>query len=416
MRSLQFSHLPTGKINNDKKWGRHLSPPKIQARGAKLSRIVKETIKRIKSTPVIAGFLLFGLTISMLMISFATSFVAELMHQQEDKREHKPPHAFMFRLNLNSENRVPLEDLVQILGSVNKSTGIFVTNIMMSIDKANVDESFSVSAEWFAGDTGWSYPLAAGKYYTIDDIKKGSKVVLIGRNLEKYVEKRNSNRFIKISGEEYKVLGTVGFKEKKSLWDTRIFMPLTSLPELTKQTLEGGNVSLVMYNVRGETRGEIEKVGAKAREEYAKAEILNIAEIEEENVVAQVVVNPDILLIVGILSYIISVIYVINMVSFWIEKRSFEIGVRKAFGHTDFSIAALIFREMLGIAVLAFVLSLIIQTVLGIFVTDVMGYTVRLYIENIAIGLAAVILTAIITSTWPVMKSLKIQPVESMKL
>lgn len=104
------------------------------------------------------------------------------------------------------------------------------------------------------------------------------------------------------------------------------------------------------------------------------------------------------------------------MVSFWIEKRRFEIGIRKAFGYTNFSIATLIFKEMLGLSILGLVFALGIQTVLSLFVNELMGYTITLYLQNIIVGLITIIVTAILTSMWPVLKSLKIQPIESMKL
>ncbi|WP_054750392.1 ABC transporter permease [Ruminiclostridium josui] len=130
----------------------------------------------------------------------------------------------------------------------------------------------------------------------------------------------------------------------------------------------------------------------------------------------QMALNPDILLIISILGYIVSVVYAINMVSFWVEQRRYEIGVRKAFGHSNFTIALLIFQEMIGISSLAFIIGLIIQAILNLYINQIMGYTIILYIQNIIVGLVAIVLTAILTSVWPVLKSLKIQPVEAMKL
>lgn len=381
-------------------------------------RIIKTTWKRIKATPISASFLIFGLTLSMLMISIGTSYVAEIVNMQSNKMKSAPPNALMFSLNLNkdSQDNIPIEKITSILGNIDNSTGIFMTDLLLNIDNAGVDNYFSASAEWFYGDTKWHYPIYEGRYYTSNEIKSGAKVILVGSNIKKYVQEKDGQSFIKIFGEQYKVIGVVGFKGGKSLWDSRLFLPLTSLPKLASQTIEAGIGSFVIYNANGNTQGEIGKIELKAKEFYPKAAISNIKEIGSENMISNIASNLDMLLIIGILGYIVSLIYAVNMVSFWIEQRRYEIGVRKAFGHTNYSIASLIFQEMLGISLLALILGFIIQTILSFFTKEIMGYTMTLYIQNIFVGLVAIVFTAILTSVWPVLKSLKIQPVEAMKL
>ncbi|WP_054750394.1 ABC transporter permease [Ruminiclostridium josui] len=211
--------------------------------------IMITTFKRIKGAPVTACFLLFGLIISMLMISIGTSFVSEIVNIQSDKMESAPPNALMFILNLNSEDIVSIKDTTNILGSLEKGTGAFMNSMLFNIDNAGVDNYFEVSAEWFRGDTGWHYPLSQGRYYTPEEVQRGSKVVLIGKQIKKYVQKINGQSFVQIYGDKYKVIGTVGFKDKKSLWDSRVFMPLASLPKLaSSKYIESGNGSFVIYN------------------------------------------------------------------------------------------------------------------------------------------------------------------------
>jgi putative ABC transport system permease protein len=381
-------------------------------------KIIKITLKRIKGAPISACFLIFGLTLSMLMISICTSYVAEIINMQSNKIKSAPPNALMFSLNLNknSQDKIPIEKITNLLSNIDKRTGIFLTDLLLNIDNAGVDNYFSASAEWFHSDTGWHYPVYEGRYYSVNEIKSGAKVVLVGSNIKKYIQKKDGQSYIKIFGEQYKVIGVVGFKGGKSLWDSRLFLPMTSLPKLARQTIEAGIGSFVIYNANWKTPGEIEKIKLKSKEFYPKVTISDIKKIGSENMVSNIASNLDMLLIIGILGYIVSLIYAVNMVSFWIEQRRYEIGVRKAFGHTNFSIASLIFQEMLGISLLSLILGFIIQTILSAFTNEIMGYTTIMYIQNIIVGLVAIVLTAILTSVWPIIKSLKIQPIEAMKL
>lgn len=220
-------------------------------------KIMRITFKRIKSTPLTAVFLLFGLIIAILMVSICTSFMAELLSLQDTKSANKPPNALMFKFNLKTRERLTVEEINKLLGNMDKGSGIFKTDTLLNLDDADVDSYFTTSEEWFSDDTDWHYPIFEGRYYTTDEVHRGSKVALIGKNIKKYIKVENGQRFIKIFGERYEVIGTVGFKGEKSLWDARIFIPLTAVPKLSGGPESG---SYVIYNAHKDTQGEIERL------------------------------------------------------------------------------------------------------------------------------------------------------------
>ena len=47
------------------------------------------------------------------------------------------------------------------------------------------------------------------------------------------------------------------------------------------------------------------------------------------------VISPDKIYIIALVGYIVSMIYAVNIVIFWIEKRKYEIGLRKALGYKN---------------------------------------------------------------------------------
>ena len=117
----------------------------------------------------------------------------------------------------------------------------------------------------------------------------------------------------------------------------------------------------------------------------------------------------------GVLGYLVAIVYAINIVALWMEKRRKEMGVRKAFGYSNGSIAKLILCEMAGITFLGCVLGLGIQFLLKIFVSRIFDYDLTIYLSNVLISIGIVAVTTVLTSIWPIIKTMKIQPVEIVK-
>lgn len=123
----------------------------------------------------------------------------------------------------------------------------------------------------------------------------------------------------------------------------------------------------------------------------------------------------DKLILVAIIGYIITILFAINITAFWIDKRRYEISVRKAFGFTNGSIMKMIFKEMIGFAIISFIIAIIIQFVLSVVVGSIANYTLQLYLPNLAIGLVVVLVTALITTLIPAIKAIRVEPAEALK-
>jgi putative ABC transport system permease protein len=376
---------------------------------------IKTVIKRWKITPVNTSVLIFGLSVSILMISFGISFIAGLQDLQNDKLDHAPPNALMFNMLLNmdeSESTFSLNNMKELLSGLDSSTGLFLNNMLLSI---SVDKYCDVSAEWYKKETGWHYPLLEGRYYSITEVTDGAKVALVGIELKKDTFRENNNVYINISGEKYRVVGIIGFKGKPSMWDSRLFMPLLSLPKSAKDNISNGSFSGVIYDSTGNTDVKLQRLLSLTKKSYPKADVSGVSELGVMDVISHVASNTDMLFVIGFLSYIVSLIYAVNTISFWIEERRHEIGIRKAFGYSNMQIISLIFKEMLCIAAISFVVALIAQIIISSFADKMFKYSMGLKLENILGGVVIILITAILTSVWPVAKSLKVQPVEAMK-
>ena len=380
--------------------------------------VMKLIISRIKQSPLLSGLLIFGLVTSILLISVGTSFVANLFYGQKAKDDAAPPNGELYSIsfsNLEDGDNLPIN---QLFSQIDEKTGLFVNYLMFHIDGTEVNSYRQASGEYFLDENVWHFPIVKGDYYTADDVKNGNKVVLIGSSLEKYTYEKNDKEYIKIEGDEYCVVGIIGFENQASPWDGRIVMPYTALPQsyfdaALKKQHEA--ISFIIYNEDGDYSGAEDYITNQGEKIFSDFNLEDVGPIVSDNVLKLVATNPDNLIIVALVGYIITVIYAINITVFWMEKRKYEISVRKAFGFTNGSIMKMIFSEMTGFAFIAFVIAVLLQLVLNFIIGSMVDYTLKIYLSNLAVGLIVVFITAIVTSIVPVIKAIKVQPAEALK-
>ena len=75
----------------------------------------------------------------------------------------------------------------------------------------------------------------------------------------------------------------------------------------------------------------------------------------------------------------------------------------------------MIFKEMIGFAIISFAIAIIVQFLLGLAVGSIANYTLKLYLPNLVIGLVVVLVTALVTTLIPAIKAIKVEPAEALK-
>lgn len=374
------------------------------------------TLQRIHQTKMTSLFFIFGMTLSMLMVSVGISFVSELIAAQRAKEKAMPPNGEQFGLYCPGEEVLEFETTLQLFSGLGSGSGVIVNHLMLHLDQSEINTFCSVSAELFADDERWHYPVIEGRYFTVKEIQERKKVVLTGKSLKKYEQEQDGKKYLDIEGETYEVIGTVGMENQISLWDNRIFMPFTSLPEKTKQVFNSGSeMNFILYHSEAAVEEELKNIEQNRSELYPGFNVESYGLIQVEDVMKDIANSQEQIFSIAILGYVVTLIYAVNIVVFWIEKRRYEIGVRKAFGYTEQAIAQMIYGEMLGLTMIACVVAIVIQEIISLAAGRISGYTFKVYFSNIAIGTLIVFLTAAIISIWPIHRALKIQPASALK-
>ena len=379
---------------------------------------MKSLLIRIKQSPLLSALLIFGLVTSILLISLGTSFVSNLYYSDKAKNQYNPKKAKVYDITYSALKSSDSSVMNKLFSKVDNDTGLFINDLLLHTNASEVNVYNKVSGEYFTNNNVWHYPLISGSYYTAEDVKKGNKVVVLGSKLLKEAYERNGNKYIKIEEEEYLIKGVIGIPDEKSSWDNRIIMPCTSMPKNyfennLQRDLE--DISFVIYNEKGEYSQDIKQINAEGKKLFDNFTLDYLGELQDDNSLKIVVENPDFLLFVALIGYIITIIFAINITVFWIEKRKYEISVRKAFGFTNGSIMKMIFKEMIGFAIISFAIAIIVQFLLGLAVGSIANYTLKLYLPNLVIGLFVVLVTALVTTLIPAIKAIKVEPAEALK-
>lgn len=382
-----------------------------------LNTITRALIHRFRQNKVTTIFFMVGMILSMLIVSISISFSYEIIYAEKNKRDNMPPNGRVYSIKCKEDVKCTGDDILHLFEGIQEETGIIINNLMVHPKSSKLNSYNLVSAEFFARDEGWHYPLVSGRYYTAEEIKNGEKVVLIGERIKDYTREADGKQYIDIYDTEYEVLGVVGLEGQLSLWDNRIFMPCTALPtEVMEPLLTGEDRgSLIIYNASGDMKKDIDVINANGKSIIKGFKLKNEGPIEVENVVKQLLQSQNPIFILAILGYCVTLIYAINIVIFWLEKRRYEIGVRKAFGYTDKDIAKMIFGEMAGLALLSGIMAFAVQMILSAVIGRISDYILKLYVPNIIVGMGVVVLTAVLTSIWPVINALKIPSAEVVK-
>ena len=379
---------------------------------------MKSLLIRIKQSPLLSALLIFGLVTSILLISLGTSFVSNLYYSDKAKNQYNPKKAKVYDITYSALKSSDSSVMNKLFSKVDNDTGLFINDLLLHTDASEVNAYNKVSGEYFTNNNVWHYPLISGSYYTAEDVKKGNKVVVLGSKLLKEAYERNGNKYIEIEEEEYLIKGVIGIPDEKSSWDNRIIMPCTSMPKnYFKNNLQRDleDISFVIYNEKGEYSQDIKEINNEGKKLFDNFTLDYLGELQDDNSLKIVVENPDFLLFVALIGYIITIIFAINITVFWIEKRKYEISVRKAFGFTNGSIMKMIFKEMIGFAIISFAIAIIVQFLLGLAVGSIANYTLKLYLPNLVIGLVVVLVTALVTTLIPAIKAIKVEPAEALK-
>ena len=205
------------------------------------------------------------------------------------------------------------------------------------------------------------YTMFEGRFLSRQDVRSHAKIVVIGMRIaDKLFPYENPiNKFIKVKGKKFKVIGVFEEQGTETFGDTRdndVVIPLTTWEDIYGKN-DSVNLTImtrsaeVFYQAQEEVIGVLRKERkVPPGEENDFALFSNETLIDSFNKIARVIQLGGIAL--GIISLIVGGIGVMNIMLVSVTERTKEIGIRKAAGARKVDILKQFLLEAISLCIL----------------------------------------------------------------
>lgn len=248
-------------------------------------------------------------------------------------------------------------------------------------------------------------PIIKGRFFNESDFDKGYKLIVIGKKLQKDIEKKNGDDYYYYNNDYYKVIGIMGDSKEESYYDSRIyinfdyFMKKNTNAIADDLTIDAGAYTKKIFS---SIVSQYKNDGVTVEELPPKYESPLSDKLKnryKENV--SDMVKVIVLLIINILL----------ITSYWIKKRTKEIAIKRSMGATRMRISLEILFELSLTSILSFVAGYVIFLAVT-YAAD--GY-VHLYFATMICVFLITFFSGLISAIVPIIKAVKVQPAEMMR-
>ncbi len=366
----------------------------------------KNAIKQIRVHPVSSTIIIIGYFVSMFIISLGVSVINQTRQHIVDISNGIPNHELEIDIRFSKDI-----DSDVFLKKVKDSKDELLIQFLRINANVNSTPGYDITGEIFTKTPEWVPPMIEGTYFTSDMVNSSEKIVLIGKNFRDDTVKRGKDIYIDINRVNYKVVGIIGRKDSPSLWDNDIIMPINSLSENLMNSYKNNlNFSFLFKKNNDVPYKDVQAILDYAREIDEEVKI-NIGIPKSQDDLNEKFWNESksVLALMG-MTLLVAVINVIHISYYWIFQRKKEIGIRKAYGATNFKIFCMFYLEMTFLILIGAIMAITLHLLINLFVKEVFGYSIEISIVNFIIGVLISLICGFITSFIPMRTSLYIEP------
>ncbi|WBX70117.1 ABC transporter permease [Tenacibaculum retecalamus] len=290
------------------------------------------------------------------------------------------------------------------------------------------EDNYTIRGVYPEYDILESAEITEGRFLNFRDLKERSKVIVIGRMVEKDLFGQLSafGKQLNIDGIMYKVIGV--FSDPGGDSDERyIYTPFT-----TMQQIYGNNDHIGDFGLTYDPKLSIDEAIAfgsqMLRELKKKHEIdpndqrgirVNNYASDNKQVSSMMVGLGILILIIGLGTLIAGVVGISNIMVYVVKERTKELGIRKAIGAKPSSIITMIMLESILITALAGYLGLVI----GVGILELVGSSLEKYFilnpgvsKPVVVGATiTLILAGVIAGYLPAKRAAQIKPIVALR-
>ncbi|RXI48504.1 hypothetical protein DP130_07165 [Clostridium tetani] len=300
------------------------------------------------------SFIIICITSIILFTSLSSSNIKSVKDNIKEANNLKTDNHIKFYFNKEANDR----DIRKVIDGLKDEENIIITHLYgLSF---NFDVDIKTEGIYFNGIFDNGYKLMSGRFFTKEDFKGNEKIVVIGKDLVKYCNTIDGEKYIASGKNKYKVIGVIGKKDKPTRYDYSIVYNLNC--ELD----ENKKISQLMWSIDSKNKQEHDLINIinEINDEY-NVSIINMEHKQEQfNPLFQALKNSNFLIANFIFIIICICLTLINSLVFWIKKIQKEIGIRKSFGASNRNILFDILLRYLFASFISIIIGLIIQKLL----------------------------------------------------
>lgn len=233
----------------------------------------------------------------------------------------------------------------------------------------------------------------------------------MGKNLKKYIVTENGIKYFTIDDDKYRVIGIIG-NNSKTGYDDTFLINMKSMNSLSDNR---ATWSLNVSNNEdlNNVMNSYKALGVKnsAPLQFVKSDAVN-----NKITISYMLQNyPDFIYIFQVV-FGFGILNLIIIVYFWIDKSIKEVGIRKAYGATNFDIAKLILKRYEASILISLVIGLTLHYIFKRTLSIMFpSFSFEIYIENVVIATMAFMFIGLLVAIIPLVRARKVQPVIIMK-
>lgn len=265
-----------------------------------------------------------------------------------------------------------------------------------------------------------------GSMFTAEDVKKASKVAVIGKTIQENLFANGENpvgKTIRFNKIPFKIIGVLKEKGENTFGqdqDDIIIAPYTAVQKriLAQDYLQSIVASAVREDEAEaavkETTAILEKTHKIAADEdndfnvSSQQELINTFSSTSEMLTILLVAIASISLIVGGIG-------IMNIMYVSVKERTKEIGLRMALGATDSSILLQFLIESVLISITGGVLGVVLGLSATFIIASVAGWPVSVTLFSIVISFLVCTVTGVFFGWYPAKKGAALDPIEALR-
>lgn len=360
---------------------------------------MKKFFSAIAANKMCYSLLFISITLSLLIMSIGISNIEGT--KKNVMEESDGNYQYSYTVNISFNTNVKFSEL---LNSINKDLTSFNIEIPIIESTNSLEAKHQLIFKKANYDTDWHPPLMNGKYF-----KNGGNqnLIVVGKNIE------SVNANLEIFNVNFKVLGTVGYKDHGTKWDDNIYIPLDSYSSKFDNFINSSSIQLLIKTNMRNNSPEIEtfKNDVRILDDECTVSIIQNDIVQSSSLNGQVTDIKNTVVKI----WLIAILNILVMSFLILGERSKEIALLKIFGYNYFYITGKFLIEMFFLCAVSVIFMFPVQYAITSVANKLYDLRLDISFTNIKAAVLLAVITILVTTISSLAITLQVKAIKILK-